>query len=116
SGAQAHISVHSTTGRSPLSNAHPTFHTTLECQFLAGLVTHLSAVTVFVLPIPRCYTEIPADDVFFALGSWVSWGLDHRAVPVRILHPSSPKSLHFEIRLVDGTASPYLVLSGLLSA
>lgn len=115
SGAQAHISVHSTTGRSPPSNTHPSLLTTLEYHFLAGLMAHLSAVTVFMLPVPRCY-QMPVDDEFFAQGSWVSWGLDHRGVPVRIQHPSSPKARHFEVRMVDGTASPYLVLSGLLSA
>lgn len=115
SGAQAHISVHSTKGRSPPSKTHPSLLTTVEYQFLAGLMAHLAATYIFMLPIPRCY-DFVEEPSFFSLGGWASWGLDHRGVPVRIQHPTSPKARHFEVRLVDGTGSPYLVLASLLSA
>lgn len=44
----------------------------------------------------------------------VSWGTENRETPVRLTGP--PGSHRFELRSVDGTASPYLVLAGVVAA
>ena len=75
---------------------------------------HLPSVIAFTLPLPQSYARML--DGIWAGGTWACWGLDHREVPVRIANPSSPHTRNFEVKLVDGTASPYLALTGLLSA
>ena len=113
-GAHTHISVHPTTGTSPPSQTHPSLLTTHEAHFLAGLMAHLPSITAFMLPLPQSYARM--QDGISAGGTWVCWGSDHREVPVRLTNPRSPHSRNFEIKSVDGTASPYLALAGLLSA
>ena len=75
---------------------------------------HLPSVIAFTLPLPQSYARML--DGIWAGGTWACWGLDHREVPVRIANPSSPHTRNFEVKLVDGTANPYLALAGLLSA
>ncbi|KAL4068495.1 hypothetical protein V8B97DRAFT_2024755 [Scleroderma yunnanense] len=114
SGAHTHISIHPTTGTSPPSQIHPSLLTTLEYHFLAGLMAHLPSVIAFTLPLPQSYSRMV--DGIWSGGTWACWGLDHREVPVRVANPSLPHARNFEIKSVDGTASPYLALEGLLSA
>ncbi|KIM55766.1 hypothetical protein SCLCIDRAFT_1220939 [Scleroderma citrinum Foug A] len=114
SGAHTHISVHPTTGSSLPSRSYPSLLTAHEYHFLAGLMTHISSVVAFTLPLPQSYARM--QDGIWSGGTWVCWGIDHREAPVRLANPSSPHSRNFEIRSVDGTANPYFVLSGLLSA
>ena len=113
-GAHTHISVHPTTGTSPPSEIYPSLVTTQEYHFLAGLMAHLHSVLAFALPLPQSYARMV--DGIWSGGTWACWGLDHREVPVRIVNPSSPYTRNFEVKLVDGTANPYLALAGLLSA
>ena len=47
-------------------------------------------------------------------GTYVSWGTENREAPVRLC--GAPGSHRFEIRCVDGTASPYLTLASILAA
>ena len=77
-------------------------------------MTHISSVIAFTLPLPQSYARM--QDGIWSGGTWVCWGIDHREAPVRLANPSSPHSRNLEIRSVDGTANPYFVLSGLLSA
>ena len=114
SGAHTHISVHRTIGSSPPSRSHPSLLTTHEYHFLAGLMAHLSSVIAFTLPLPQSYARV--QDGIWSGGTWVCWGVDHREASVRLANPSSPHARNFEVRSVDGTANPYFVLSGLLSA
>lgn len=114
SGAHTHISVHSTSGPSPPSELHPSILTTHESRFLAGLMAHLPSVIAFTLPLPQSYARMT--DGIWSGGTWASWGVEHKEVPVRLTNPSSPQTRNFEVKTVDGTASPYLVLAGLISA
>lgn len=113
-GAHAHISVHSTTGASPPSEHHPSTLTTHESRFLAGLMRHLPSVIAFTLPLPQSYERMK--DGIWSGGTWACWGDEHKDVPVRLTNAHSPQTRNFEVKTVDGTANPHLVLAGLISA
>lgn len=52
-------------------------------------------------------------------GTWVAWGRDNREAPVRLAGRGAGPSgaeYHFEVKCVDGTASPYLATASLLAA
>ena len=47
-------------------------------------------------------------------GTYVSWGMENREAAVRV--GGGPGNRRFEIRCIDGTASPYLYLASILAA
>jgi glutamine synthetase len=47
-------------------------------------------------------------------GTNVCWGTENREAAVRLCHATSPSSRNFEVKCVDGTANPYIVLAGIL--
>ncbi|KAI6150105.1 hypothetical protein EDD17DRAFT_1195073 [Pisolithus thermaeus] len=115
SGAHVHISVQKAPGSppSPVWSEKPPL-TRIEAQFLAGLLEHLPAVSALTLPLPQSYCRII--DGMHAGGTWVCWGVDNREAPVRLTKETQPKSRNFEVKTIDGTSNPYLVLAGLLAA
>lgn len=66
------------------------------------------------LPLPASYQRV-ADGIFSG-GTYVSWGTDNREVPVRLTNATEPASRNFEMKMLDGTASPYFALSAILGA
>ncbi|KAI6098627.1 hypothetical protein EDD17DRAFT_1800955 [Pisolithus thermaeus] len=112
-GARSHLRS-PTTGPSPPSESHPSTLTAHESRFLAGLMTHLPSIMAFTLPIPQSYGRVR--DGIWSGGTWACWGDEHKEVSVRLTNTHSPQTRHFEVRTVDGTANPYLVLAGLISA
>lgn len=76
-------------------------------------MARLAATYIFMRPIPSA-TIFLKETRFFSLRDWESqsWAPVGRGVPVRIRIriPTSPKAWHVEVRLVNGTGSPYLVL------
>ncbi|KAJ6630086.1 hypothetical protein B0H10DRAFT_1109652 [Mycena sp. CBHHK59/15] len=111
SAAHAHISVHSTKADPPPKG--PDF-TVLESRFLAGLLENLPAAIAFTLPLPASYKRVL--DGIFSGGTFICWGTDNREVPVRLCNATSPASRNFEVKVIDGTANPYLALAALLGA
>ncbi|KAG1733379.1 uncharacterized protein EDB91DRAFT_1057527 [Suillus paluster] len=135
SGAHTHISVHPVSSgqpsgtQSPASNknqASDNLLTPLERVFLAGLLNHLPAACAFTLPLRASYARML--DGIWSGGTWIAWGKDNREAPVRFCvapvhvepEPATPANAasknRFEIKCIDGTSSPYLVLSGLLGS
>ncbi|KAG6330159.1 hypothetical protein ID866_8931 [Astraeus odoratus] len=115
SGAHVHISVTNSPGSpTPTLWSEDPPLTSLEARFLAGLLTHLSAVTVLTQPLPQSYGRMV--DGAHAGGTWVCWGVDNREAPIRLTNETSPKSKNFEIKNIDGTSNPYLALAGLLAS
>jgi glutamine synthetase len=133
SAAHTHISVH------PIDSEHPSvlqnlsqpsagtsdnLITPLESVFLAGVLKHLQASCAFTLPLRASYARML--DGIWSGGTWVAWGTDNREVPVRLCVPAAsvdpeiatdtPSKNHFEIKCIDGTSSPYLVLASLLGS
>ncbi|KAI6021236.1 hypothetical protein EDC04DRAFT_2733082 [Pisolithus marmoratus] len=115
SGAHVHISVQEVPGTppSPVWSEKPSL-TRVEAQFLAGLLEHLPAVSALTLPLPQSYCRMT--DGMHAGGTWVCWGVDNREAPIRLTNEAWPKSRNFEVKTVDGTSNPYLVLASLLAA
>ncbi|KAL4068505.1 hypothetical protein V8B97DRAFT_1873227 [Scleroderma yunnanense] len=115
SGAHVHISVKRMSDSPPplvLFDGPPL--NTMEAQFLAGLLEHLPALMAFTLPLPQSYGRMV--DGMHAGGTWVCWGVDNREAPIRLTNEISPKSRNFEIKTIDGTSNPHLVLAGILAA
>lgn len=53
-------------------------------------------------------------DGAWAGGTWVSWGLENKECPIRLV--GSPSKWHLELKALDGTANPYLAVAALLAS
>ncbi|KAF9451041.1 glutamine synthetase/guanido kinase [Macrolepiota fuliginosa MF-IS2] len=107
SATHAHISVHKTGHQKPIDTLSG-----LEASFLAGILDDLPALPGITLPIPASYKRV--GDGLWSGGTYVAWGTENRECPIRLSNATSPGSRNFEMRFIDGTASPYLVLAGIL--
>jgi glutamine synthetase len=109
SSAHTHISVHSKhnvkTGDSLSS---------YERYFLSAVLNHLPALIALTYPTRASFKRMV--DGVWAGGTYVCYGIEHRDVPVRVTNFASPSSRNFEMRVVDGTANPYLAMAGILGA
>jgi glutamine synthetase len=81
----------------------------LEESFLAGMLAHLRSISTFGMPSYDSYSRVK--DFLNGAGTWVSWGCQHRDVPIRKIEKA-----HWEIRCVDATANFYMVAYLLLAA
>ncbi len=78
------------------------------------MLEHLQALPAVTLPIPPSFNRV--SDHNWAGGTYICWGSENREAPIRLVNESSPSSRRFEMRFVDATASPYLVLASILTA
>ena len=84
--------------------------------FVAGILEHLPAVMAFGAPSPNSYQRL-------APGMWSSafaaYGPDNREAAVRLASPvagAESATANIELKPVDVTANPYLVLAAVLAA
>ncbi|KAF8265800.1 glutamine synthetase/guanido kinase [Lactarius quietus] len=116
SGAHTHVSIHPTAQPSanpPPANPNTNKDTTLtplERSFLQSLLENLPSSTAFTLPTAASYDRV-RDDIW-SCGTYACWGEDNKEAAVRLAGP--PGSHHFEVRTVDGTANPHVVLATVL--
>jgi len=108
SAAHTHISVHSGRVKKDVKLS------SVEKSFLAGVMAHLPSLPALTLPIPASYKRVT--DGVWSGGTYVCWGTENREAPVRLTNSASPSSRRFEMRFIDGTANPHLVLAGILGA
>ncbi|OAL45366.1 glutamine synthetase/guanido kinase [Pyrenochaeta sp. DS3sAY3a] len=80
-----------------------------EDHFLAGMLDRLAVLSTFGLASYDSFTRV--QDFSNSTGTHVSWGVEHRDVPIRKIQDG-----HWELRCVDATANIYLVLSLLINA
>ena len=111
SGAHTNISVHSETFQGENSPNALTL-TPVEAVFLQSVLDNLQAMCALSLPTVASYARMA--DGAWSGGTYVSWGTENREAAVRL--GGSPGNHRFEIRCVDGTASPYLYLASILAA
>ena len=111
SSTHGHISIHNPP---EFGRKVPDILSSYEEAFIAGLLDHLPAVAALTLPTPASYKRV-ADGVWSG-GTYVSYGTENREAPIRLTNAASPGSRNFELRFIDGTASPYLALSAILAA
>jgi len=114
--AHTHISVHPTSqppAKAPAVNPNTNKKTTmtpLERSFLQSLLEKLPSSIAFTLPTEASYDRVK--DRIWSCGTYACWGKDNRESAVRLTGP--PGGHHFEVRSVDGTANPHIVLATLL--
>lgn len=76
------------------------------------MLAHTPALAALALPTVHSYARVL--DGIWSGGTYAAWGFDNRESAIRLC--GSPGSHNFEVRFVDGTSSPYLVLAGLIGA
>jgi glutamine synthetase len=80
-----------------------------EDSFFAGILERLPVISAFGLANYDSFRRVK--DYTNSTGTWVSWGLQHRDVPIRKVAKA-----HWELRCMDATANPYIVLALLIAA
>lgn len=81
-------------------------------HFIAGVIKHAKALTVFLSPTINCYKRYRPDS--FA-PYYIGWGDDNRTTYVRIPEERE-KATRVEVRAGSAAANPYLALAGILAA
>jgi glutamine synthetase len=114
SGSHFHISlIDRATGRNAFNAPdEPYGLSKLARGFLAGLLRHAGADTLFTAPTVNCYKRYRVNS--FAPDT-ATWGMENRTVGVR-LKGSRGESTHLENRLACGGSNPYLLAVGTLAA
>ncbi|EKM82695.1 hypothetical protein AGABI1DRAFT_111276 [Agaricus bisporus var. burnettii JB137-S8] len=107
SAAHMHISAHRVGEKKPKETL-----SSLEKSFLAGVIDDIRALSAITLPIPASYKRV--GDGVFSGGTYVAWGTENRECPIRLSNATSPSSRNFEMRFIDGTANPYLVVASFI--
>ena len=107
-----HISLHtSQTASSPRRSSDTRYAPTLtsaEGAFLQTLVEHLPALSALTYPTSTSYDD-GGDETIYA-----AWSSTRKDIPVRVC--GGRGAHHIEVRTIDGTANPYLVLASVLLA
>jgi len=109
SSTHTHISIHSKHNDKTADGL-----SAYERFFLSSVLAHLPALLALTYPTPASFKRMV--DGIWAGGTYVCFGTEHRDSPMRIANFSSPPSRNFEMRVIDATANPYLVLAGVLGA
>jgi glutamine synthetase len=106
SGSHFHISlIDKKTGKNAFNDPDDEYGlTSLAKNFLAGLLKHAKANTLFTAPTINCYKRYRINS--FAPHS-ATWGMENRTVGIR-LKGDRGESTHFENRLACGGTNPYL--------
>ncbi|WP_461210684.1 glutamine synthetase family protein [Desulfocurvus sp. DL9XJH121] len=114
SGAHFHVSlIDKKTGRNAFNDPDAEYGlTSLARDFLAGLLKHARANTVFTAPTINCYKRYRVNS--FAPHT-ATWGMENRTVGIR-LKGCRGESTHLENRLACGGANPYLQALSTLAA
>ncbi len=83
--------------------------TEVYTPFYAGVLKHLRAILAFTYANPASYER--SSDGTWSGGRWVTWGTQNREAALRRIEGS-----HWEVKVVDGLANPYLAVSAVLFA
>lgn len=84
--------------------------------FLAGILEHMTALTVLAAPTTISYQRLRPSHWASA---YVCWGHENREAALRLesaVGPSAARSANVEWKSVDPAANPYLVLGGVIAA
>ncbi|TGJ83964.1 hypothetical protein E0Z10_g4813 [Xylaria hypoxylon] len=98
-GSHAHLSITSENGD------HPRIYE----QFYGGILEHFPAIFAFTNSHQASYERMV--DGLWAGGRWVTWGTQNKETPLR-----KCKDSHWEVKVMDGIANPYLALAALIFA
>lgn len=110
SGFHAHISLANLDGEN-LMHAGEELSELAE-HFLAGILGHTRAMTALTNPTVNAYKRLRPD----SLAPYrINWGYDNRSTMVRV-PPDRGGGTRLEIRVGDGAANPYVIISAILAA
>jgi len=114
SGSHFHVSlIDKATGKNAFNDPSDQYGLSeMAKNFLAGLLKHARANTIFTAPTINCYKRYRVNS--FAPHS-ATWGMENRTVGIR-LKGTRGESTHFENRLACGGANPYLLALSTLAA
>jgi len=114
SGSHFHVSlIDKKTGKNAFNDPEGQYGLSdLARKFLAGLLKHARANTIFTAPTINCYKRYRVNS--FAPHS-ATWGMENRTVGIR-LKGCRGESTHFENRLACGGTNPYLLALSTLAA
>ncbi|OAA58775.1 Glutamine synthetase [Cordyceps fumosorosea ARSEF 2679] len=76
-------------------------------HFLAGVLSHMGSLCAFGMANYDSYARAVSD----AAGAWIGFGTDNRDLPVRKIDDA-----HWEFRMMDSTANPYIFTAAVLRA
>lgn len=107
-GAHVHISCNLDESSPVHSQTEKKQHEMQE-SFLAGILDHLPAILAFTLPQQESYARVQSG--IWSGGEYAAWGWENKEIPLRRIEDN-----HFELKLMDGFANPYLALCALLAA
>ncbi|GAP83979.1 putative glutamine synthetase [Rosellinia necatrix] len=99
SGSHAHVSIASGSGDDPR----------VYERFYGGILEHFRAIFAITNSHPVSYERMV--DGLWAGGRWVTWGTQNKETPLR-----KCKDSHWEVKVMDGLANPYLSMAALLFA
>ncbi|MDQ7830233.1 MAG: glutamine synthetase family protein [Desulfovibrionaceae bacterium] len=114
SGSHFHVSlIDKKTGKNAFDDPNGEYGLTdLARKFLAGMLKHARANTVFTAPTINCYKRYRVNS--FAPHS-ATWGMENRTVGIRV-KGCRGQSTHFENRLACAGTNPYLLALTTLAA
>ena len=114
SGAHIHISlIDKKTGANVFADtASPDGLSDVCKSFIAGVVSHAEANTVFAAPTVNCYKRYRPG---VCAPTTATWGFENRSVGIRV-KGCRGKSTHIENRLYSSAANPYLIALTTLQA
>jgi glutamine synthetase len=78
-------------------------------SFFAGILCHLPSITAFAMPLDASYCRVGSG--MWSGGEYACWGWENHETPLRRI-----TTTRFELKLMCGTANPYLTLAALLAA
>ncbi len=81
-------------------------------SFMAGVLTHLNALTALTLSTRNSFRRIRPH---FWAGAFTAWGYDNREAAIRVSRGKTGAS-RFELKAADASANPYLALGAMLAA
>jgi len=82
-------------------------------SFMAGMLQHLSAITIFSCPSPNSHARIKP-------GTWAGahrvWGVHHKEAAIRLCSGVDTSQTNVEVKCVDSTCNPYLAIAAIIVA
>ena len=118
SGAHLHFSLWDKERKINLlfNEAEPTKISAFGESFVAGVLEHLPALLALTCP---SYVSFLRLQPHAWAGNTISWGYDNRECAVRVASPFKGRemqSINLELKACDGSANPYLALTGVILA
>jgi glutamine synthetase len=107
-GAHVHISCNLDESL-PLHSQPEKKQPEMQESFFAGILEHLPAILAFSLPQQESYARVQSG--IWSGGEYAAWGWENKEIPLRRIEYH-----HFEFKLMDGFANPYVALCALLAA